>query len=247
VAPKSTTPTCPKQPNQPDYIVYSRKNLSKIENTMCQSPVVKLAVAELIKTLGNKSFNEKDFERAIDYYLNTICIYRYFCPQRNQIVDESTLSYETPSQAHDARSLINVAFLNLTACYLTLKEFDKALLSIEESLKLDDQNDKAWFRKAKALEGTNELNNLPLAIDCLELAVKHSKTTKDEAYFRRLLQEMNDKYVDFKSEQRGLGNIEASPKSSKHDSKSHGLSDTGTTTQAGLGGGSPQNPPLPSK
>lgn len=237
----------PRQPNQPDYITYSKKNFHKIENTVCQCPAVKLAVAELIKTLGNKSFNEKDFERAIDYYLNAICIYRYFCPQRNQIVDEATLIYESQAQTQEARFFVNVLFLNLTACYLTLKEFGKALLSIDESLKIDDQNDKAWFRKAKALEGTNEVNNLPVAIDCLELAVKYSKTSKDEAYFRRLLQEMNDKYVSLKSEQRGLGNLELSPMSSKYDSKSPGLSDTGITTQAGLGGVSPQHPPLPSK
>ncbi len=179
--------------------------------------------------------------------MNAICIYRYFCPQRNRIVDECTLTYETQAQAQEARSFVNVLFLNLTACYLTLKEFGKALTSINESLKIDDQNDKAWFRKAKALEGTNEVNNLPVAIDCLELAVKHSKTSKDEAYFRRLLQEMNDKFVSLKSEQRGLGNVEPSPRSSNQDTKNSGLSDTGTTTQAGLGGVSPQNPPLPSK
>ncbi len=185
-----------------------------------QSPVVKLAIAELIKNLGNKSFNDKEYDQAIDYYLNAVCLFRYYCPVKKAIVEELSTTFESSALLQEVRLFINVVFLNITACYLAMKRFQKALLSIEESLKIDDLNDKAWFRKAKALEGTNEVNNLQNSIDCLELAIKHSKNQQDEFYFRKLLQELNDKYVNLrKAQQKSLGLPDASPEGTKAELK----------------------------
>ena len=165
-----------------------------------------------MKSLGNKSFNDKENIKASDFYLNGICIFRFFCPVKKAICDETTIAFDSPGQLQETRNLLNVLFLNLTACYLNLQKFDFALLSVEESLKLDSNNDKAWFRKAKALEGTGNLAVLPEAIDCLELALRNSKTAKDESYFKRLLQEMNDKFISLrKSEQKLSTGVEGTP------------------------------------
>ena len=47
-------------------------------------------------------------------------------------------------------------YLNLSACYIKLKDFINAIKSTEEALLLDSKSTKALFRRAKArTEGIN--------------------------------------------------------------------------------------------
>jgi tetratricopeptide (TPR) repeat protein len=175
----------------------------------------------LIKDLGNKSFKEKDYEQAMDHYLNAVCIFRYFCPIKKTIIEEASLSFHLKSEIQDVRAFMNTLFLNITACYLAIKEFEKALFSIEESLRIDQANDKAWYRKAKALEGTNLVSDLPDAIECVELAIRYSKNKNDEMYFRKFQQELNEKFFNLqKAELQSIELLESTISGSFTDTRS---------------------------
>ena len=161
--------------------------------------------------MGNKCFNEKNYIEAIDNYLNAVAIFRYYCPRRRRIETESKLNSTDGDQVNEVRSALNILLLNLTACYLAKKDFHQALRCVEESLLIDPTNAKAWYRKAKAFELTEDIRDLKAAIDCLKIALTYSQGTKDEPYFLKLLHELSDKYFTLTREEEGRKGIKHLP------------------------------------
>lgn len=157
-------------------------------------------IAETLKNKGNAAYeNEEDSETAIQHYLNGVAIFRYYVEEKGDLQTEDNLTFESEAKKKEVKNLINILFLNLSQCYLRLKDFEKSLLTSDQALRIDHKNPKGYFRHAKALEGMNRLETMVAAVDYMEMVVKYSSQA-DEPHFTKILNEFVGKLEDKKRE-----------------------------------------------
>jgi len=99
--------------------------------------------SEMLKNEGNAEVKKEDYPAALTKY--------------NKALDN------LKAHTGDDVSNMKVNLLNNTAlCYLKTKEYDKALESSEEALKISPSSHKALFRRGSALEAKGELGDAVL-------------------------------------------------------------------------------------
>eukprot|EP01114_Cavostelium_apophysatum_P014937 TRINITY_DN3982_c2_g1_i3.p1 TRINITY_DN3982_c2_g1~~TRINITY_DN3982_c2_g1_i3.p1 ORF type:complete len:716 (-),score=200.35 TRINITY_DN3982_c2_g1_i3:18-2165(-) len=97
----------------------------------------KMEAAQKRKTQGNTLFKDGDYENAVVRYSQVIGLFGDIfdlSPDEQKEVDELKLS----------------SYLNLGACWLKLKKYDKTKENCSSALKIDDKNVKALFRRGQA-------------------------------------------------------------------------------------------------
>lgn len=119
------------------------------------------------KDAGNEHYKNKRYKEALNCYteaLNTC-----------------------PSEAKDE----NIVFLkNRAACYLQLKQFNKALEDTTSVLKQAPSDVKTLYRHAQALEG---LKRLPEALKCIKTLLSiNQKNTEAQSFARRLAMNLKE-------------------------------------------------------
>ena len=169
------------------------------KNVRNQHTEVILYVAEILKNNGNETLNGKqDFKVAINYYHQSVSVFRYFPEGSERLFTEEDINYDCDAQRKETKNLICILFLNLSHCYLKLMDYDNALLTSDQALKLDGKNAKGYFRKAKAFEGKNTLESMALAVNAMELVIKYS--SDDEPHLMKILREFTTKLEEKKKE-----------------------------------------------
>jgi stress-induced-phosphoprotein 1 len=99
-----------------------------------------LPVLRQFKAEGGKAFAAKDFPKAIELYSKVRQIARL----------DSKQAIELDPSNH-------VLYSNRSACYASLKNFDKALEDANKTVELDKTWGKGWGRKGAALYGLGDL------------------------------------------------------------------------------------------
>ncbi|XP_054631220.1 peptidyl-prolyl cis-trans isomerase FKBP4 [Dunckerocampus dactyliophorus] len=105
----------------------------------------KLEQSSLVKEKGTQYFKEGKFKQASVQYKRIV----------SWLENESALSEEDEKKATALRL---AAHLNLSMCYLKLREPNPALENCDKALELDESNEKALFRRGEALFGMKEFD-----------------------------------------------------------------------------------------
>ena len=92
---------------------------------------------QLFREQGNFLFRKKKYEEALGLYEKSL-IYFEYCFDG------------TDDECQQADDLRLKCLLNSAACFLHLKMFSRCVDYCSEALEIDDQNAKAWFRRAQA-------------------------------------------------------------------------------------------------
>ena len=64
-----------------------------------------------------------------------------------------------------------IFYLNLSSCYINMKEYKSAICACNEAILIDDKNFKAYFRRAKARADNIVSGNSYFFIDVTELVL----------------------------------------------------------------------------
>jgi tetratricopeptide (TPR) repeat protein len=102
----------------------------------------------------------KNYDRACRKYEEALTIFRYFYStnprwaesgiedsELKEVVDEGT----NDKEKNQIKKLVLQTYLNIAACNIKAKDFETAVQACEEALKIDANNTKALYRKARAL------------------------------------------------------------------------------------------------
>ena len=120
---------------------------------------VKFFSYDLIKTDANNEFAQGHFDRACRKYEEALSVWRYYEAtdaswQEKGIDDDKLREVDflgTTDEEKDQVKKIKVStYLNIAACNIKTKVFKEAVLACDEALKLDPNNLKALYRRARA-------------------------------------------------------------------------------------------------
>ena len=108
---------------------------------------VKLPSVQETKEKGNKFLLEKNYEKAISFYLKALEMMNENNNNNNNILNENINSNE------DNNHLKEIIYSNLSFAYLKINAFSKSLESSEKSLLINNKNLKSLYRKINSLIG----------------------------------------------------------------------------------------------
>ncbi|OAF69652.1 Rotamase [Intoshia linei] len=108
-----------------------------------------LESANKLKALGNDAFKQKKYHVAKNYYTIVPSIFK--------LVDEPN---------DEIKNLNLTSYLNCAMCLINLNKFNDAIKVCDSAIEIDANNEKALYRRAKALCG----------MKCLDLAISDCKT-----------------------------------------------------------------------
>lgn len=132
----------------------------------------RMSVGQRKKDRGNFWFSHCDYSMAVQCYRKAV---EYFDDESIQI-EVAMDRYFLPQAMQDLISEKIKACNNCAQAQLKLEAFDSALASLQNVLKLDPNNEKALFRKAKALAAKGETE---LAIGTLRRVTRLYKDNKE--------------------------------------------------------------------
>ena len=128
--------------------------------------------------------NLKQYENALEQFIKCLCIFKYIiCSNPNWAsgsgIKDSELSYfedkgNNPKEQNEIKLMIKTALLNISLVYLILKDYSNTRKACDEVLKLESNNIKALYRKAKSYidDPKSLLDDYIQAEKLLELAHK---------------------------------------------------------------------------
>eukprot|EP01098_Paradermamoeba_levis_P015208 TRINITY_DN7592_c0_g1_i1.p1 TRINITY_DN7592_c0_g1~~TRINITY_DN7592_c0_g1_i1.p1 ORF type:complete len:784 (+),score=306.59 TRINITY_DN7592_c0_g1_i1:93-2354(+) len=141
----------------------------------------KIEVAQKKKLQGNQVFKEYDYAEAAGYYAQAL----------SYIED---LYKPTEEQQKEVRELKISLLLNISACFLKLNKFARAIENCKKVIELDPTNIKALFRRAQA---NIKLKDLDAAMNDLKEANKlepsNNDVVKELNSVKKLIQEEKEK------------------------------------------------------
>jgi len=137
------------------------------------------------KDRGNFWFARSQYSQAVQCYRKAV---EFFDDEKIQIqVSMDRYQLEQPLQDFITEKI--KAYNNLAQSQIKLEAFDSALASLKNVLKLDPNNEKALFRKAKALAEKGEID---IAVGTLRRVVRLYKDNKlAQSELQRLLNKQN--------------------------------------------------------
>ncbi len=110
--------------------------------------------AEYRREMGNVSFKASQYERALRRYKEVL---RY--------VNYCDVLFHNSSAIPSAHRITQLAFLNSSACYLKLKEYDKVIVCCDHALQYDQNNEKAYFRRGCAYKELGQLEKAQIDLN----------------------------------------------------------------------------------
>ncbi|CAJ0570377.1 unnamed protein product, partial [Mesorhabditis spiculigera] len=124
------------------------------------NPEAKLKSVETLKQQGNELYLKKEYRPAIEKYKEALTR-----------LDHLILREKPGDPEWEELDVKNVPlYLNLSICYLHCGDFYESIGAADEVLSRDATNDKALYRKAKALIGTWELGKARESLEKLVAA-----------------------------------------------------------------------------
>jgi len=137
------------------------------------------------KDRGNFWFSRSQYSQAVQCYRKAV---EYFDDEKIQLeVSMERYTLEQPLQDLITEKI--KAYNNLAQSQIKLEAYDTALASLKNVLKLDPNNEKALFRKAKALAEKGEID---IAVGTLRRVVRLYKDNKlAQSELQRLLSKQN--------------------------------------------------------
>lgn len=117
------------------------KNFERAKESWSLDDDEKVDFSKNFKEKGTKYYKEEKFNLAIKMFKKLI---------------DCLGQYDEKKDKDDKKSLLLSAHLNLSLCYMKLKDYFEVVNSAKSALELDPQNEKALFRKGQALLSLDE-------------------------------------------------------------------------------------------
>ena len=144
----------------PDFYKEGLYNYSTLKNIYLQSHDIKKYTYEAIKHKGIFYLNLKQYENALEQFIKCLCVFKYIiCSNPKWAsgdgIKDSELKYvedkgNNDSEKKEINLLIKSALLNISLVYFITKDYSNAIKACDEVLKLEPNNIKALYRKAKS-------------------------------------------------------------------------------------------------
>ena len=144
----------------PEFYKEGLYNYSSLKNIYNQSYQIKKYTYESIKYKGIKHLNLKQYDNALEQFIKCICVFKYIKSSNAKWasgsgIKDSELTYiedkgNNIQEQTEIKLLIKNALLNISLVYLITKDYDNTRKACDEVLKLEPNNVKALYRKAKS-------------------------------------------------------------------------------------------------
>ena len=144
----------------PEFYKEGLYNYSSLKNIYNQSYKIKKYTYESIKYKGVKHLNLKQYDNALEQFIKCICVFKYIkCSNAKWAsgsgIKDSELTYiedkgNNIQEQTEIQLMIKNALLNISLVYLITKDYDNTRKACDEVLKLEPNNVKALYRKAKS-------------------------------------------------------------------------------------------------
>ena len=144
----------------PDFYKEGLYNYSSLKNIYIQSFPIKKYTYESIKHQGIIYLNLKQYDNALEQFIKCLCIYKYIICRNPKWasgdgIKDSELTYiedkgHNPQEQNEIKNMIKTSLLNISLVYLILKDYSNTRNACDEVLKLEQNNVKALYRKAKS-------------------------------------------------------------------------------------------------
>ena len=189
----------------PEFFKEGLYNYSSLKNIYKQSYQVKKYTYEAIKLKGIHYLNIKMYENALEQFIKCICIFKYIiCSNPKWAsgagIKDSELKYiedkgNNSSEENEIKQMIKSALLNISLVYLITKDYSNVRSACDEVLKIESNNIKALYRKAKSYidDPKSLMDEYILAEKLLEQALKlkpNNLEIKNE--YERFSKKLND-------------------------------------------------------
>ena len=144
----------------PEFYKEGLYNYSSLKNIYNQSYQIKKYTYESIKYKGVKHLNLKQYDNALEQFIKCICVFKYIKSSNAKWasgsgIKDSELTYiedkgNNIQEQTEIQLMIKNALLNISLVYLITKDYDNTRKACDEVLKLEPNNVKALYRKAKS-------------------------------------------------------------------------------------------------
>ena len=144
----------------PDFYKEGLYNYSSLKNIYIQSFSIKKYTYESIKHKGIKHLNLKQYDNALEQFIKCICVFKYIKSSNPKWasgsgIKDSELTYiedkgNNIQEETEIKIMIKNALLNISLVYLITKDYDNTRKACDEVLKIEPNNIKALYRKAKS-------------------------------------------------------------------------------------------------
>ena len=144
----------------PEFYKEGLYNYSSLKNIYKQSYPIKKYTYESIKDKGIKHLNLKQYENALEQFIKCLCVFKYIKSSNTKWasgsgIKDSELTYiedkgNNIQEQTEINLMIKNALLNISLIYLITKDYDNTRKACDEVLKLEPNNVKALYRKAKS-------------------------------------------------------------------------------------------------
>ena len=144
----------------PEFYKEGLYNYSSLKNIYKQSYPIKKYTYESIKDKGIKHLNLKQYENALEQFIKCLCVFKYIKSSNTKWasgsgIKDSELTYiedkgNNIQEQTEIKLMIKNALLNISLVYLITKDYDNTRKACDEVLKLEPNNVKALYRKAKS-------------------------------------------------------------------------------------------------
>ena len=144
----------------PEFYKEGLYNYSSLKNIYKQSYPIKKYTYESIKDKGIKHLNLKQYENALEQFIKCLCVFKYIKSSNTKWasgsgIKDSELTYiedkgNNIQEQTEINLMIKNALLNISLVYLITKDYDNTRKACDEVLKLEPNNVKALYRKAKS-------------------------------------------------------------------------------------------------
>ena len=144
----------------PEFYKEGLYNYSSLKNIYKQSYPIKKYTYESIKDKGIKHLNLKQYENALEQFIKCLCVFKYIKSSNTKWasgsgIKDSELTYiedkgNNIQEQTEINLMIKNALSNISLVYLITKDYDNTRKACDEVLKLEPNNVKALYRKAKS-------------------------------------------------------------------------------------------------
>lgn len=133
------------QPQVISFLQSSQKYMKTYQNVHRQKFFQKYCSCELLKNNGNTLYNTSQWEKAIESYLQACAIFAYepIAKQQPSVVYLEVEDGKPYDQKTLYRKIKLSLFLNLSQCYLCVREWSMAYDAATQALALEPKNEKA--------------------------------------------------------------------------------------------------------
>mmetsp|Transcript_30404 Transcript_30404/g.34563 ORF Transcript_30404/g.34563 Transcript_30404/m.34563 type:complete len:555 (+) Transcript_30404:7-1671(+) len=168
-----------------DYVLrYGREALEyekKHQDIRMKAFVEQKTEFHSLKNEGNHYFALGTYETAIRKYEEALSIFRFIRVKPNGVaftdgkincadLEDVDVVGASNLEKQEIKECKVIAYLNIAACLLRLESFKEALAACESALKLEPNNIKAMFRRAKARVYCQDASSYDLSLAQTELA-----------------------------------------------------------------------------